>query len=142
MDTKVCTGCDKDLPLDDYYYISKARGTRRAKCKSCYRIATNASDARRRQQKELANGSSNDKTIQYITRVAEVLSLLHDTTYHVDHIIPLSKGGTHHEGNLQILTEQDNKRKYNKLDTDIKGLTWYDILKNKAYYNGILKILY
>lgn len=142
MDTKICTGCDNDLPLDDYYYISKPKGTRRAKCKACYRIATDASDSRRRAQKELANGSSNDKTIQYITRVAEVLSLLHNETYHVDHIIPLSKGGTHHEGNLQILTEQDNKRKYNKTDTDIKGLTWYDILKNKAYYNGILKILY
>lgn len=35
--------------------------------------------------------------------------------YHVDHIIPLSKGGLHHQDNLQYLTETDNLRKGNKL---------------------------
>ena len=31
--------------------------------------------------------------------------------YHVDHIKPLSKGGLHHEDNLQILLAKDNLRK-------------------------------
>ena len=35
--------------------------------------------------------------------------------YEVDHIIPLSKGGLHHQDNLQYLTPEDNKRKSNKL---------------------------
>jgi len=34
--------------------------------------------------------------------------------YHVDHIIPLSKGGLHHPSNLQILIWIDNIRKGNK----------------------------
>ena len=34
--------------------------------------------------------------------------------WHVDHIQPLSKGGLHHEDNLQILTAEINLEKYNK----------------------------
>lgn len=36
--------------------------------------------------------------------------------YHVDHIIPLSKGGLHHPDNLQILCASDNLSKSDKLD--------------------------
>ncbi len=35
--------------------------------------------------------------------------------YEVDHIIPISKGGLHHQDNLQYLTPDENKRKSNKL---------------------------
>jgi 5-methylcytosine-specific restriction endonuclease McrA len=35
--------------------------------------------------------------------------------YEVDHIIPLAKGGLHHEDNLQYLTPLENKRKGAKL---------------------------
>jgi 5-methylcytosine-specific restriction endonuclease McrA len=36
--------------------------------------------------------------------------------YEVDHIIPISKGGLHHQDNLQYLTAQENRKKSNKLD--------------------------
>lgn len=36
--------------------------------------------------------------------------------YEVDHIIPLSKGGLHHENNLQYLPKKGNRRKGNSLD--------------------------
>jgi len=35
--------------------------------------------------------------------------------YHVDHIIPISKGGWHHPNNLQILFAKDNLKKSNKI---------------------------
>ena len=35
--------------------------------------------------------------------------------YEVDHILPLSKGGLHHEDNLQYLTKLENRIKYNKV---------------------------
>lgn len=34
--------------------------------------------------------------------------------YEVDHIMPLSKGGKHHENNLQYLTKEENRRKGNR----------------------------
>ena len=35
--------------------------------------------------------------------------------YEVDHIIPISKGGPHHQDNLQYLTMTENRRKGNKI---------------------------
>jgi len=35
--------------------------------------------------------------------------------YEVDHIIPLSKGGKHHEDNLQYLTLSENRKKNNRI---------------------------
>lgn len=35
--------------------------------------------------------------------------------YEVDHIIPLSRGGLHHQDNLQYLLKEDNRRKGNKM---------------------------
>lgn len=35
--------------------------------------------------------------------------------YEVDHIIPLSKGGKHHEDNLQYLTMEENRKKNARL---------------------------
>jgi hypothetical protein len=42
---------------------------------------------------------------------ARALTELTGEAYHVDHIIPLSKGGLHHPSNLQVLLGVDNLRK-------------------------------
>jgi 5-methylcytosine-specific restriction endonuclease McrA len=36
--------------------------------------------------------------------------------HEVDHIIPLSRGGTHSPDNLQVITAEQNRKKSNKLD--------------------------
>lgn len=40
--------------------------------------------------------------------------------YHVDHIIPIAKGGLQHPDNLQILTQRDNNSKHAKLNYKYK----------------------
>lgn len=36
METKVCTKCGRELPLDQFNWRNKAKGTRRADCKECH----------------------------------------------------------------------------------------------------------
>lgn len=39
--------------------------------------------------------------------------------YEVDHIIPISRGGKHHPSNLQYLTISENRRKQNKICSEM-----------------------
>ena len=36
METKICTKCGKELPLDDFYWRDKKRGLKRSECKYCH----------------------------------------------------------------------------------------------------------
>lgn len=36
METKICTKCGKELPIEDFYWRDKARGRRRSECKQCH----------------------------------------------------------------------------------------------------------
>jgi len=52
--------------------------------------------------------------------------------YEVDHIIPISKGGGHTISNLQYLSPQENKKKYNKLSNEIHATNLF--LEHNIYY--------
>ena len=72
---------------------------RRAKCREVYK-----------------NLQKSDK--DRIIRIYERCRMLTEITgiqHHVDHIIPISKGGQHHPDNLQILTAEENLKKGSKL---------------------------
>lgn len=45
--------------------------------------------------------------------------------HHVDHIIPLSKGGAHHQDNLRIITAKENIAKWAHYDPSLGGV-WAD----------------
>ena len=36
METKICTKCGRELPLDQFNWRDKTKGTRRADCKQCH----------------------------------------------------------------------------------------------------------
>jgi len=54
---------------------------------------------------------ANPEKIMELYKEARELEKSTGIKYHVDHIIPLSKGGLHHEDNLQVITATENLRK-------------------------------
>lgn len=36
METKICTKCGRELPLESFNWRDKSKGTRRADCKECH----------------------------------------------------------------------------------------------------------
>ena len=36
METKICTKCGKELPIEEFNWRNKAKGTRRSECKYCH----------------------------------------------------------------------------------------------------------
>lgn len=87
-----------------------------------YKAKKAAHDSKRRQ---IIKDSINDQTID-MNKIAEFYKKAKELNiaagyvkYHVDHIIPLSKGGRHHQDNLQIILAEENLRKHNKLPEDI-----------------------
>ena len=48
-----------------------------------------------------------------------------ETEHQVDHIIPLSLGGAHHQDNLRIIPATENQEKKDKIDPSLGGV-WAD----------------
>jgi len=76
----------------------------------------NARNAKRRASKlkQISSTANLNKIAKFYSK-AQKLSKDTGIKMHVDHIIPLSKGGLHHENNLQIITATQNLRKSNKI---------------------------
>jgi len=74
-----------------------------------HRRANRKSDAQRRAQKLGQTSNTANKML---------IDWVYDNCpegHHVDHIHPLSKGGLHHQDNLQYLTAEENLRKGNRI---------------------------
>lgn len=65
--------------------------------------------------KKLTPDSADKKAIQEFYIKAKLLSEQHGIKYEVDHIIPISKGGLHHQDNLQVISWIDNRKKGSKI---------------------------
>jgi len=78
----------------------------------------NALNAKRRVKINTQQKKLNKVDTQKIFNIYKQCKNISESTgimYHVDHIIPISKGGKHHPSNLQILTALDNLKKASKL---------------------------
>lgn len=64
--------------------------------------------------KKAKDKKANAQKIKDFYIEAKRLSIETGIPHEVDHIVPISKGGKHHEKNLQILTREENRRKHTK----------------------------
>lgn len=101
-------------------------GKHRTRCHSCKLeepkrnlAATQARKAKRRAVEKRAtpvNLSWDDKMrIKTLFEKRNMLTWETGEEYHVDHIIPLSRGGSHHPDNMQVITATENFKKGSKL---------------------------
>lgn len=80
------------------------------------RAVLNSVAARRRCRiKGAFDETANQQKINEIYCEAKQLTKETNVPHEVDHIIPISKGGKHHEDNLQIITMSENRKKHNKI---------------------------
>jgi len=104
-----CVKCNIDRNLSKLFDL-KLMEKYRTKSK------TNAKTYRYRSRKrnQMPSDVDHEKLLSYY-REAERLTEETGIIHHVDHIVPLSKGGLHHHNNLQVLTKEENLKKGNKL---------------------------
>jgi hypothetical protein len=70
---------------------------------------------RRARMKEAYDPTADKEAIREIYATARRMTRETGIQYHVDHIIPICKGGKHHQDNLQILTRTENFKKGSKI---------------------------
>lgn len=143
---KRCTKCGKLKRLYDFNRCKNGRFGVSSWCKICkneYKRGWDKSNAEykvkykreyQQEHKELYNSYNTDyrkklkaQTPELSNREKKLIRKYYDLVkslnksvgyigYHVDHIIPVSKGGIHHPNNMQILSAKDSMRKGNKID--------------------------
>ena len=50
METKICSKCGKELPLDAFHWRNKEKNIRRSECKNCHNSIMNKRNADNRQK--------------------------------------------------------------------------------------------
>lgn len=71
---------------------------------------------RRARKKKLTPKDADLELIAKYYKKCKEISIKTNIEYNVDHIIPLAKGGLHHQDNLQIIPAEINQKKSDKLD--------------------------
>ena len=119
---------EKMAELDKAYY--EANKEEIAESRKAYREANKERcleySSRRRARKRkaipkfLRNCEVERKRLQDTYKLRQLISDATGIEHHVDHMVPLSKGGPHWSGNLQILTATENLSKRAKLCKTLK----------------------
>lgn len=140
-------GCGRMLPLDSFHKKKDGKYGRTSACRECkskYDHVRHANDSERltrlacKRQKEnpaRTNAIQSKRRVMMennpipegwvpvdeneIRRIYKKSSELGARQYPVDHIIPVSKGGPHHQWNLRVISRKENSSKSCKMDEEL-----------------------
>jgi len=129
---KKCSKCDVVKPINNFRKHCNSADGHYSTCQQCsaeyrktldYQAQSKVDRQRRRSRERNAEGSHTSQDIKQIYarqngKCAHCEKEL-NFVFHVDHIIPLSKGGSNYPSNLQILCATCNLRKAAKLPSDL-----------------------
>lgn len=125
-DEKVCNICNKVLPLQSFRNNS-SQGKQYA-CRPCELEYNKPHKAKYRES--IKNQTSSDANMNIIKAIYQDCF----DGYHVDHIIPLAKGGRHHEANLCWLPSEMNLSKGSKMPDEVQDIMRFAIFPNLDAY--------
>lgn len=95
--------------------------------------------ARRARENGHHDPTTDHDKVAKIYKLAHILRRDLKQDYQVDHIQPVSKGGSSHERNLQVITAKQNYAKGDDHTNKVKGITINDIeLLHPDIFNAIL----
>jgi hypothetical protein len=120
-----CTSCHQSKESAEFHRCKKSRHGVSRKCKDCKKaydhrrytedVAYRYSVAANYRSRKYQAKTESHPGIRALYFIARVLSRSCSEDYHVDHMIPLSRGGSHTFNNLQVIPASDNIRKHNHL---------------------------
>tara|TARA_R110000796_G_scaffold174736_1_gene291737 strand:- start:104 stop:787 length:684 start_codon:yes stop_codon:yes gene_type:complete len=129
--------------MSAYYEANKDRIDERNKAyKEANKEKTNERGSRYRAMKHnaipkfLRNCEVEKKRLQDTYKLSQLFSKATGIEHHVDHMWPLSKGGPHWSGNLQILTATENISKSDKLCKELKKNIKASLEISRKEYNN------
>lgn len=103
------------IRLKKSHYYSDKQHLRRAEYQRNKEGYIARAYARLRKIKNFTPEDADKPLIKRLYKEASRLTIETGIKHEVDHIIPVSKGGLHHQDNLQILVWFENRRKGNKI---------------------------
>ena len=133
---KLCPSCDRELSIDQFNRNDRRKDGRAGWCKSCagsashswrdgHRAASGASTARRRESERDNGGkyTAADVAAQYLRQHGSCYwcGVKVGKAYHVDHVFPLSRGGSNGPDNLVVACPACNCAKGAKLPHEFAG---------------------
>jgi 5-methylcytosine-specific restriction endonuclease McrA len=134
--TKTCYVCKKTKDISLFSQDNSKSDGFRGNCKSCRSSYTDAERKVRKEQSKanrlehmsrrrarkrkaipefLSDCLVEQRRIRDVYKLRQLIEKITGIPHHVDHMWPLSDGGPHWSGNLQILTASENLRKSNKI---------------------------
>lgn len=146
---KVCTNCRERKPLDDFHRKKAGHAGRAARCKECVRgelreaYWANVDDRRAAMRLYVKNNPAKFQEAKQRRRALLAGALVGEVDYdeiraafvdcylcghelsgdiHMDHVVPLSRGGAHSTDNLRPTHAGCNLRKNDRLLSELK---WY-----------------